>query len=98
MEERIILTKCSVGWNNPASTDPPVHFFEGDPAIGLYSVQFTATDEYAWDGIEGTKKCNIQGLCNPQYIFYRKGYRIVLNTWGELSCACSGMNLTLPSC
>ncbi|KAL5344058.1 fibronectin type III domain protein [Aspergillus crustosus] len=71
----------NVGWNDPANTDPPVHFFEGDPAIGLYSVQYTATDEYAWDGIPGTVKCNPEVLCNPQYIFYHKGYRIVLNTW-----------------
>ncbi|KAL3490225.1 fibronectin type III domain protein [Aspergillus germanicus] len=94
--------KINVGWNNPASTDPPVHFFDGDPAIGLYSVQFTATDEHAWDGIEGTKECNIQGLCNPQYIFYRKGYRIVLNTWesqGRVSaCQYSGGEDCLGLC
>ncbi|KAL3478435.1 fibronectin type III domain protein [Aspergillus californicus] len=84
----------NVGWNNPGNTDPPVQFFEDDPAIGLYSVQFTATDTVAWDGIPGTKKCNIEGLCNPQYIFYHKGYRIVLNTWesqGRISaCQYSG--------
>jgi hypothetical protein len=77
------LNRDSAGWNNPGSTDPPVHFFEGDPAIGLYSVQFTATDTVAWGGIPNTQKCHIEGLCNPQYIFYRKGYRIAINTWGE---------------
>ncbi|KAL4749306.1 hypothetical protein BDW72DRAFT_204849 [Aspergillus terricola var. indicus] len=75
------VDKKNVGWINPGSTAPPVHFFEGDPAIGLYSVQFTATDKVAWSGIPNTKKCEIEGLCNPQYIFYHKGYRIVLSTW-----------------
>ncbi|RYP17692.1 hypothetical protein DL765_004370 [Monosporascus sp. GIB2] len=71
----------NVGWNNPENTSPPVHFFEGDPAIGLYSVQFTATDRVAWGGIPGTERCKIEGLCNPQYIFYHRGYRVILNTW-----------------
>ncbi|KAJ0414178.1 hypothetical protein BJY00DRAFT_295568 [Aspergillus carlsbadensis] len=72
------------GWNDPEHTTPPVHFFEGDngdPAIGAYSVQFTGTDRFAWGGIEGTETCSIEGLCNPQYIFYHKEYEIVLNTW-----------------
>ncbi|KAL3428790.1 hypothetical protein BDV09DRAFT_201240 [Aspergillus tetrazonus] len=74
----------NVGWNNPENTSPPVHFFEGsngDAAIGLYSVQFTATDRVAWSGIQGTETCHIEGLCNPQYIFYHENYDIVLNTW-----------------
>ncbi|KAL5002990.1 hypothetical protein BDV10DRAFT_156740 [Aspergillus recurvatus] len=94
--------KINVGWNNPESTDPPIHFFEGDPAIGLYSVQYTATDKVAWSGIANTEKCHIQGLCNPQYIFYHKGYRIVLNTWesqGRVSaCQYSGGEDCLGLC
>ncbi|GFF92627.1 exochitinase 1 [Aspergillus udagawae] len=54
----------NVGWNDPEHTAPPRHFFEGDPAIGLYSVQYTATDR-------------VPGM----YIFYHKGYQVVLNTW-----------------
>jgi hypothetical protein len=76
----------SVGWNDPEHTAPPLHFFEGaqgDPAIGLYSVQYTATDRVAWSGIPGTEKCYIEGLCNPQYIFYHRGFQMVLNTWRE---------------
>jgi hypothetical protein len=84
-----VNNQSSVGWINPESTAPPVHFFEGDPAIGLYSVQFTATDKVAWSGIPNTEKCKIEGLCNPQYIFYHKGYRIVLNTWGKCAQAVS---------
>ncbi|CEN60776.1 Putative Fibronectin type III domain protein [Aspergillus calidoustus] len=94
--------KINAGWNNPSSTDPPVHFFEGDPAIGLYSVQFTATDTVAWGGIPNTQKCPIEGLCNPQYIFYRKGYRIAINTWesqGRVSaCQYSGGQNCLGLC
>ncbi|KAI0385008.1 hypothetical protein F5Y04DRAFT_203576 [Hypomontagnella monticulosa] len=74
-------TQGNTGWNDPKNSDPPVLFFENESSVGLYSVQFTATDGVAWDGIEGTKKCYIEGLCNPQYVFYRKGYNIVLNTW-----------------
>ncbi|KAL4864919.1 hypothetical protein BDV12DRAFT_200637 [Aspergillus spectabilis] len=92
----------NVGWNNLENTRPPVHFFEGDPAIGLYSVQFIAMDRVTWDSIPGTKKCNIQGLCNPQYIFYRKGYTAVLNTWesqGRVSgCQYSGGEDCLGLC
>jgi hypothetical protein len=84
----VLILSCvnSSGWNDPENTTPPVHFFEGangDPAIGAYSVQYTATDRVAWGGIEGTETCHIEGLCNPQYIFYHKDYDIVLNTWRE---------------
>ncbi|OAA61965.1 Fibronectin type III domain protein [Niveomyces insectorum RCEF 264] len=72
--------KQNIGWNNPASTAPPVLYFD-DADIGPYSVQFTATDTVAWSGIPNTEKCYILGLCNPQYIFYHKGYNIILNTW-----------------
>ncbi|KAF4986886.1 hypothetical protein FDECE_15708 [Fusarium decemcellulare] len=68
-------------WIDPANNDPPVVFYEGDDGIGKYSVQYTATDSFAWDGIEGTVKCFFQGICYPQYVFYRDGYNIVLNTW-----------------
>ncbi|KAL4864153.1 hypothetical protein BDV12DRAFT_201386 [Aspergillus spectabilis] len=51
----------NVGWNNPESTAPPVHFLDGDPAICLYSVQYTATDRVAWSGIPNTVKCNMRG-------------------------------------
>lgn len=77
---------CSVGWIDPEHTAPPIHFFEGDQgdsAIGVYSVQYTATDRVAWSGIPDTEKCPFEGLCNPQYIFYHNGYQIVLNTWRE---------------
>lgn len=40
-----------------------------------------ATDTVAWSGLTGMKKCIVQGLCNPQYVFYHTGYRIILNTW-----------------
>jgi hypothetical protein len=26
-------------------------------------------------------KCVAQGLCNPQFRFYRNGYNIVINSW-----------------
>ncbi|KAH2307168.1 hypothetical protein KXV47_007404 [Aspergillus fumigatus] len=74
----------NVGWIDPEHTAPPIHFFEGDQgdsAIGVYSVQYTATDRVAWSGIPDTEKCPFEGLCNPQYIFYHNGYQIVLNTW-----------------
>lgn len=74
-----------MGWNNPESSDPPVLYFDNEGAVGLYSVQFTATGEHTWDGINGTKKCPFEGLCNPQYIFYRTGYNILLNTWRTFS-------------
>ncbi|KAI1505154.1 hypothetical protein F5X99DRAFT_431296 [Biscogniauxia marginata] len=69
------------GWNNPEKTTPPIEYFESDDGLGKYSVQFTATDEVAWKGAKDTKKCPIEGLCHPQYVFYRDGYNIVLNTW-----------------
>ncbi|KXJ93858.1 hypothetical protein Micbo1qcDRAFT_201803 [Microdochium bolleyi] len=78
------------GYNSPSGTHefhapwvdsaPPVHYYH-DTGIGHFSVQFTATDKYAWSGIEGTKKCGFQGLCNPQLVFYRDGYNIAINTW-----------------
>ncbi len=72
----------STYWINPQDgTAPPVMYFQNDASVGLYSVQFTATDEYAWSGIDGTKECDFQGLCHPQYVFYRDGYNIILNTW-----------------
>ena len=61
-----------------------MHWFEDDAHLGIYSVQFTATDSYAWPGIEGTKKCEgFEGICHPLYIFHRRGYDIVLKTWGK---------------
>ncbi|KFY69383.1 hypothetical protein V496_00318 [Pseudogymnoascus sp. VKM F-4515 (FW-2607)] len=74
-------------WNNPSSTAPPILYYD-DPDIGPYSVQFTATDTVAWSGIPDTEKCYIQGLCNPQYVFYHKQYNLALNTWqsqGDIS-------------
>ncbi|CAK7201479.1 hypothetical protein SEUCBS139899_004183 [Sporothrix eucalyptigena] len=81
------LTGLNIGWNDPASTAPPIFFFD-DPVLGPYSVQFTATDTVAWSGANYTEKCIVQGLCNPQYVFYHRGYRLVLDTWltqGEVS-------------
>ncbi|KAH7024475.1 uncharacterized protein B0I36DRAFT_274027 [Microdochium trichocladiopsis] len=84
----------NAGWVDPENNAPPVHYFKDDQGMGEYSVQFTATDSHAWGGIEGTTKCSIQGLCHPQYIFYRDGYNIVLDTWkseGRVSaCQYSG--------
>ncbi|KAJ3536734.1 hypothetical protein NM208_g6600 [Fusarium decemcellulare] len=83
---------CS--WIDPPNNDPPVVYYEGDQGIGTYSIQYTATKEHAWGGIPNTSTCTVQGLCNPQYVFYRDGYNIVLNTWesqGEISsCQYSG--------
>ncbi|KAJ3541870.1 hypothetical protein NM208_g4400 [Fusarium decemcellulare] len=83
---------CS--WIDPPNNDPPVVYYEGDQGIGTYSIQYTATKEHAWGGIPGTSTCAVQGLCNPQYVFYRGGYNLVLNTWesqGEISfCQYSG--------
>ncbi|KAJ1333147.1 hypothetical protein MN608_03137 [Microdochium nivale] len=72
--------KFHAGWNSPGKNDPPVHYFD-DAGVGSFSVQFTATDEVAWDGVKGTRKCGFEGLCDPQLVFYRDGYSIVLNTW-----------------
>lgn len=72
--------KFDAGWINPANTAPPVHYYH-DEGVGDFSVQFTATGEHAWSGISGTKKCGFEGLCNPQLVFYRDGYTLVLNTW-----------------
>ncbi|KAF4975670.1 hypothetical protein FZEAL_7560 [Fusarium zealandicum] len=83
---------CS--WIDPPNNDPPVIFYEGDQGIGTYSIQYTATKEHAWDGIPGTETCSVEGICNPQFVFYRENYNIVLNTWqsqGEVSyCQYSG--------
>ena len=49
--------------------------------LTVSQIQYTATSEIAWDGIEGTDTCSSEGLCNPQYVFYRDGYNIVLSTW-----------------
>ncbi|KAM5346852.1 hypothetical protein ACJ41O_009857 [Fusarium nematophilum] len=81
-------------WINPESTGPGIKFFEGDQGIGKYSIQYTATDEVAWSGTPDTKTCVMEGLCNPQLMFYRDGYAIVLNTWlsqGDVS-ACQYSN------
>ncbi|KAH7031569.1 uncharacterized protein B0I36DRAFT_363242 [Microdochium trichocladiopsis] len=67
-------------WIDPENNDPPVHYYS-DKGIGDFSVQFTATDSYAWDGIDGTKNCPFQGLCNPQFVFYRDRYNIIFSTW-----------------
>jgi hypothetical protein len=95
----------SSGWIDPENTEPPAHFFEGangDPAIGPYSVQYTATDRVAWSGIEGTEKCYFEGLCNAQYIFYHKDYDIVLNTWREFLEKCLLLRavsvIAVPTC
>ncbi|KAJ3520155.1 hypothetical protein NM208_g13831 [Fusarium decemcellulare] len=81
-------------WIDPENNDPPVVYYEGDPGIGKYSIQYTATDEYTWDEVEGSEKCSVQGLCNPQYVFYRDDYNLVLSTWqsqGDVSaCSYSG--------
>ncbi|KAM5369624.1 hypothetical protein ACJZ2D_008883 [Fusarium nematophilum] len=83
---------CS--WIDPPNNDPPVVYYEGDQGIGTYSIQYTATKEHAWGGIPGTSTCAAQGLCNPQFVFYRDSYNLVLNTWesqGEISyCQYSG--------
>ena len=67
-------------WIDPENNDPPIQYFT-DPGIGDYSIQFTATDEYAWDGIDNTETCVAQGLCNPRITFYRDGYDIHIDTW-----------------
>ena len=67
-------------WVNAANTPPPIQYFI-DPGIGSYSIQFTATDQYAWGGINGTTTCVAEGLCNPQLVFYRTGYTLVIDTW-----------------
>ncbi|KZW01009.1 hypothetical protein EXIGLDRAFT_738626 [Exidia glandulosa HHB12029] len=67
-------------WIDPQNNDPPVQYFT-DPGIGDYSVQFTATDEYTFAGIDNTQKCVAEGLCNPRFTFFRTGYSIVLDTW-----------------
>lgn len=46
-------------------------------------MQFTATDRVAWSGIPNTRKCGEEGLCYPQFVFYRTDFNIVLNTWSE---------------
>ncbi|KAI1839515.1 hypothetical protein JX266_014274 [Neoarthrinium moseri] len=79
-EAASIDSQQNIGWNNPASTAPPRFFFES-PGIGQYSVQFTVTDTVAWSGTPNTKKCYVEGLFNPQYVFYHDGYNIILNTW-----------------
>jgi len=70
----------SKGWVDPKNNDLPIHYF-GDEWLGNYSVQFTATNEDTCGGIEGIKKYYFQGLCFPQYVFYCKGYNILLNAW-----------------
>jgi len=89
-----VHTDGPCAWNDPENNDPPVVFYEGDQGIGKYSIQYTATDKYAWDGLEGTETCAPEGLCNPSYVFYREGYNMILNTWqsqGEISaCQYSG--------
>ncbi|KAK4209311.1 hypothetical protein QBC37DRAFT_450660 [Rhypophila decipiens] len=70
----------NIAWNNPTTTSPPVMQF-WDTHLGYYSIQFTATKEVAWSGIPGTRVCLMEGICNPQYVFYRSGYTIVLNKW-----------------
>ncbi|KAI5922978.1 hypothetical protein F4810DRAFT_720623 [Camillea tinctor] len=52
----------------------------GSPPFSL-QVQFTATDKVAWSGTKDTKKCPMEGICHPQFIFYREDYNIMLNTW-----------------
>ncbi|KAF4471777.1 Fibronectin type III domain [Fusarium albosuccineum] len=88
----VLMGKCA--WVNPESTGPGLKFFEGDQGIGKFSIQYTATDKVAWSGTPDTKKCPFEGLCNPQLMFYRDGYAVVLNTWlsqGEIS-ACQYSN------
>ena len=57
-----------------------------DPGIGNYSVRHTATDTVAWIdpsmGPSGSsEKCVAQGLCNPQFRFFKNGYDLVINSW-----------------
>ncbi|KAL5326321.1 hypothetical protein ACEPPN_007459 [Leptodophora sp. 'Broadleaf-Isolate-01'] len=78
--DRFTDADFNVGWNDPENTDPHVHFFT-DPAIGRFSVQFTATDSVAWSGTNDTERCYFKGLCNPQYIFYHDKFSAILNTW-----------------
>ena len=72
---------CS--WHNPSEDDPagPPVFIGEAKGIGKYSVQWTATDRAAWGGIPDTVKCGAEALCNPQVVFYRDDYEIILNTW-----------------
>lgn len=54
----------------------------------------TATDQHTLVVVDDPSTCAAEGICNPQYIFYRDGYEIVLDTWrqqGVLSaCQYSG--------
>lgn len=70
-----------MAWVNPEQTAPPVAFFDNFPGFGTFSIQWTATDQFAWSGIPGTVKCRQEGLCHPQYVFYRENWNIVVNTW-----------------
>lgn len=50
----MLQTPQRVRWINLSSgSQPPTKYFD-DPCgtIGAYSVQFTATDTYAWSGIQ----------------------------------------------
>ena len=43
----------------------------------------TATDEHTLIVVEDPYTCETEGICHPQYIFYRDGYEIVLDTWRQ---------------
>ena len=59
------------------------HFRHITEAERPKQVQFTATDSYTWDGVDNTEECVAEGICNPQYIFYREDFELVLNPWGK---------------
>jgi len=79
------LSECTPFYSRERTLTPnsQIQYFT-DPGIGDYSIQFTATDTVAWadaPAINGTTKCVAEGLCNPQLVFYRKGYNLVIDTW-----------------
>ncbi|KAM0323757.1 hypothetical protein ACHAQA_008694 [Verticillium albo-atrum] len=70
--------------NEPSAPEgiPDVNAFD-DPGVGLYSVFMTATDQHHMNVVETPSTCAIEGICNPQYIIYRDGFEIVLDTWNQ---------------
>jgi hypothetical protein len=68
-------------WNCAwTGNEPPIGEWE-HPGIGKFSVRYTATQDWTWG--DDAVKCDggIEGLCHPQYIFYRNEHEIVMNTW-----------------
>lgn len=77
--------KCA--WTN--FKEPTHNATFNDWGLGTYSVRWSATHRWYDINVQGKYSenpeagygCDHEGLCMPQFTFYRRGYRLVMSMW-----------------